>query len=70
METIALFLYPVFMVFELLLFAVLAITLFLSMIVSLLTDRSADQFIVGTLFIWVIGNVFAFLVYLGVSALH
>jgi len=58
------------MVFELLLFAVLAITLFLAMIVVLLMDRSADQFIVATLLFWVIGNVFAFLVYLGISALH
>lgn len=58
------------MVFELLLFAVLVITLFLSMIVVLLISKNTDQFIVATLMLWVMGNGFAFLVYLGVSALH
>ena len=74
MATIALFLYPLFMVFELLMFAVIAITLFLS-IIAVNSMVGSEQLELGTyigsvLMLWVIGNGIAFLVYLVVSALH
>ena len=62
------------MVFELLLFAVLAITLFLSIIAinGLINPENTEfvPYIGSILFLWVIGNGLAFLVYLVVSALH
>jgi len=70
---VALFLYIWFMVFELLMFAVIAITFFLSMIAVLLAGGDKEDltsFIVSVLVLWVLGNGLAFLVYLGVSALH
>ena len=62
------------MIFELLMFAVIAITLFLS-IIAVNSMVGSEQLELGTyigsvLMLWVIGNGIAFLVYLVVSALH
>ena len=74
METIALFLYPLVMVFELLMFAVIAITFFLSVIVvntgADLKEMEAHKYMGAILQWWLVGNGLAFLVYLVVSALH
>ena len=74
METVALFLYPLFMVFELLMFAVLAITFFLSVIVvntgADLKEMELHKYYGAIFQWWLVGNGLAFLVYLVVSALH
>ena len=62
------------MVFELLMFAVIAITLFLS-IIAINSLAGSEQlklvtYIGSVLMLWIIGNGLAFLVYLVVSALH
>ena len=63
------------MIFELLLFAVLDITFFLSIIVvntgvKDLHEMEAHKYMSAILQWWLLGNGLAFLVYLGVSALH
>ena len=62
------------MMFELLLFAVIAITLFLSFIVinGFISPEHTEfvPYIGSVLLLWVLGNGLAFIVYLGVSALH
>ena len=62
------------MIFELLMFAVIAITLFLSFIVinGFINPEHAEfvPYIGSVLLLWVLGNGLAFIVYLGVSALH
>ena len=62
------------MEFELMLYGIIVLTLFLSMITVLLAGGDKDQevtsFIVAVLFLWAIVNGLAFLVYLGVSVLH
>ena len=63
------------MVFELLMFAVLAITFFLSVIVvntgaEDLNNMEAHKYMMSILQWWILGNGSAFLVYLIFSAFH